>query len=201
MEDKDKETMKLIGTAVTEALKEGKVAVLSDITAIKDEFSKKMETMMAKPATPVDDKTAKLEASGVAGTVGQVSGFEVWGIPVGQAAVGGFIAVMATELVDGFMSTQSVQMRGAVKLVTAGALVKWGGKFIGSTTGKAVALLMAFDAIRDLTPIDSWAANLASKVTKKTPAAGLADKAARRNPAMDYANSVVKSYYGQALGR
>lgn len=178
LNEKDTETMKLIGTAVASALKESKVAVLSDITAIKDEFSKKMETMMAKPVP--EDKTAKLEASAVSGLTGQVSSFEVWGIPVGQAAMGGFIAVVATELVDGFMSTQSVQIRGAVKLVAAGALVKWGGKFIGSTTGKAVALLMAFDAIRDLTPIDAWGANLASKITKKTPAAGLADKAGRR---------------------
>lgn len=185
--DAQKSSLDIIKEAVAESLKSGGVATLNDVTAVKDDFAKRLEGWMAaKPVTPVpaaavtEAPKAHLEEAGVKGMLNQVSGFEVWGIPVGQAAAGGFIAVMATELVDGFMSKQDVKTRGIVKLVAAGAIVKFGGKYIGSTAGKAVALLMAFDAIRDLTPIDAWAAKAASKVTKVMPSAGLADKANRR---------------------
>lgn len=44
--------------------------------------------------------------------------YEIWGIPVAQAAIGGAVAVLATELVDGFMAKQSDNMKGGSETCT-----------------------------------------------------------------------------------
>lgn len=196
MTEEEQKTINIIKQAVAEELKNGKVATLSDVAVAKDDFAAKMEKWMTTKPEP---KAAELNEAGTKGMFNSITNMEVWGIPVGQAAAGGFIAVLATELVDGFMSTKSVQMRGAVKLIAAGAIVKFGGKYIGSTAGKAVALLMAFDALRDLTPIDSWASSLATKVTKVNTTAGLADKSNRRSDtSAGIPSSIVRSFEGRA---
>ena len=99
------------------------------------------------------EKTAKVEDSGIAAAVNKVTDFEFQGIPIGAAVVGGAVAVFATEVIDGFMHNQSAQVRGMVKLAGAAGVMMIGKKFIGTKAAGAVALLMAFDAIKnDLLP-------------------------------------------------
>ena len=99
------------------------------------------------------EKTAKAEDSGIAAAVNKVTDFEFQGIPIGAAVVGGAVAVFATEVIDGFMHNQSAQVRGMVKLAGAAGVMMIGKKFIGTKAAGAVALLMAFDAIKnDLLP-------------------------------------------------
>lgn len=128
--------------------------------------------------SPEDVKTAaELKAAEEAkleqGTVAGISEMKVWDIPLGQAALGGFVAVFASELIDGFLVQQGDMIKGVVKLIGAGAAVKWGGRLLGSTGSKAVAILLAYDGIRSLIPIDTWAKRSSSAVTGMIPGGGL----------------------------
>lgn len=114
--------------------------------------------------------TADMKAGGFLDAVNRV---EVWDIPVGQAALGGFAAVFASELIDGFLISQSDAVKGLIKLATAGVVVKWGSRVFGSTGSKAAAILLAYDGIRSLVPIDRWAKNVADAVSGAVPLGGL----------------------------
>lgn len=139
---------------------------------------------------------------GKKGIFEDIMSFEIGGIPVGQAAVGGAVAILATELIDGFMNTWQPWQRGLVKLGGAWVALQWGKKVLGSTGAKAVGLLLAFDGIRDLTPIDSWMDQIAEKVSGTQTTAGLAgnqiNTPAKNTPAA--APKRTSSYYAAALG-
>lgn len=135
----------------------------------------KTTEQLAEEAAKLEEKTkaeekAKMEQAAIAKGI---TGFEVWDIPVGQALVGGFTAVFASELIDGFLIKQGDMLKGVVKLAGAGAAVKWGGRVLGSTGSKALAILLAYDGIRQLIPIDTWARRGATMVTSRMPAGGL----------------------------
>ena len=146
------------------------------------------------------------EASlGGKGFLDGIMDFDFQGIPIGQAAVGGFAAIFASELVDGFMADRVAWQRGLVKLAVAGIAAKWGKRVLGSTGAKTVALLLAFDAIRDLSPIDSWADQLAERISGRKTTAGLAGRQSGGKPITDQAapqreKTPSTSYYAVALG-
>lgn len=153
----------------------------------------------AKPEAP-EVPEAPLEAKG---WFSGIMDFEFQGIPVGQAAVGGFAAIVVSELIDGFASDMKEWQRGLIKLGVAAVAAKWGGRILGSTGSKAVALLLAFDAIRDLSPIDSWADTIAEKITGKATTAGLAGNQTQINKNKAAATKQTKQdtgYYAMALG-
>jgi len=130
-----------------------------------------------------------------------IMSFEFQGIPIGQAAVGGFVAIFASELVDGFMANMQNWQRGLVKLAVAAAVGMWGKRLLGKTGSMAVALLLTFDALRDLSPIDTWADQLASGITGRVTEGGLAGK--NQNFKGDQPARQEKqpaSYYAMALG-
>ncbi len=147
----------------------------------------KTPEQLATEAATLEEKT-KAEAKGKleqAAVARNITSFEVWDIPVGQALVGGFTAVFASELIDGFLIKQGDIFKGVVKLAGAGVAVKWGGRVLGSTGSKALAILLAYDGIRSLIPIDTWAKKGATTVTGMMPAGGLGGfkKNAREEPA------------------
>jgi len=137
------------------------------------------------------------------GIFDDIMSFEVWNIPIGQAAVGGFVAIFASEIIDGFMKNQQPWQRGLVKLGAAGVAGMWGKRFLGSTGSKAVALLLAFDAIRDLSPLDSWADQLAEQISGTVTSAGLAGPQTGGKPLNVNAGARPtggQSFYSQAMG-
>jgi hypothetical protein len=157
--------------------------------------------VIKKPSSAPADEV-KLEEAGV-------MSMKVAGLPVVGFAVGAFGAVFASELVDGLMSTQTKTTRGLVKAGSAFVIWKWGnkipliGKMMNGTGKNIFAVLLAFDAVRDLTPLDSWAASAANKISGLIPTGGLADQKGRdiRNSAVTQATRVVKDYYSKAEGR
>lgn len=182
---------------MTKASKEAVTASLSDFES-RLKASYKVDGGPSKPAEIIpaakpETATAKLEDSGVAN-------MQVFGLPVGQAVVGGFVAVFATELVDGLMSKQQAYVRGAVKLGAAWAINKWGKKipFMGEGGVKAVALLLTFDAIRDFIPLDTYAQSLAAKISGKVANAGLAGP--KTFNTISASTPAAKSYYARAFG-
>jgi hypothetical protein len=163
-----------------------------------DEETKKyvaslFEVAPVKPLA-ITEETAKLEESKLMSM--KVAGFQV--VPF---AVGAFGAVFASELVDGLMVNSSKTTRGIIKGVGAFAAFKWGKKipFVGSEGSKIIGLLLAFDAVRDLTPLDTWAAQLANKVSGVIPIGGLADQRGRN--IRSQVNQVARDYYSSAEGR
>jgi hypothetical protein len=168
-------------------------ATLKDIQGFLVKADEKKEVPPAEPAkAPLDEP---LEEFSLAGVMKPVTSIKVMGVPVGAIAGGTFFAVFATELLDGFMKSSSVQTRGIAKVAIAIGTAGYGKKLIGADMANIVAILLTFDALRDLTPIDSWAASAASKISGFLPNAGLADRAARRAP------QTIGDYYAQAEGR
>ncbi len=161
-----------------------------------DEITKKWMPKPAEvaPVKPAVTETANLEESKLASM--KVAGFQV--VPF---ATGAFGAVFASELIDGLMVNSSTTTKGIVKGVGAIAVYKWGKKipFMGKAGAEIFALLLAFDAVRNLTPLDAWAAKLANKVSGVIPIGGLADQRGRDVRAR--ANRVVADYYSRAFGR
>lgn len=166
------------------------------------EFNETAKKILVKPE---DIKTAaELEAENKAkleqGAVGAITRFEVWDIPVGQAVIGGFAAVFASELIDGFLVRQADWMKGLIKLAGAGAAIKWGPRAFGKTGAYAVGLLLAYDGIRSLIPIDSWARRGATAVTSRVPGGGLGGFK-KDVGVLEQAGKVASDYYSRAEGR
>ena len=122
-------------------------------------------------------------------------------VPIGKALVGGFIAVVGSELIDGFLKDQSVMVTGVAKLVGAGVAVKWGSRWLGKSGAAAVAILLAYDGLRDILPIDQYANRLATGITGVVTRRGLGGNTesavdaggnGHRAPAGDY--------YAEAMG-
>lgn len=147
-----------------------------------------------------DEKTKEVAIVGESGAMN----FQIMNVPVIPVAGGMFAAVLATELVDGFMASSGSAARGGVKLAAAAgaffASNKWGEKVpvLGKTGLKVIALMVAFDGLRDLIPIDTFAQKIASKISGKTTTAGLAGN----NKTMkELTRTQEKDYYSAAFGR
>ena len=172
-----------------------------------DNLIAKVEGIDSKLATLGDNKTEKLELAELnkSGILDGFTQFKFFDVPIGQAVIGGFGAVFATELIDGFMASSEPWKKGMVKLVLAGVSVKFLKKFLGEKGSQGVAILLAFDGVRDLLPIDTWAQSLANKITGNVPAAGLAShkvelEALRSVNSPSNVSTGRSSYYATALG-
>ncbi len=195
----DKQILEVMdkGFATVGGKLEGQIAKLNE--AAKKALEPKAEDVLSPEELKKAEDTAKMEQ---AGAVRGITDFEVWDIPVGQALVGGFTAVFVSELIDGFLVKQDDWMKGIVKLAGAGVAVKWGGRFLGSTGSKALAILLAYDGIRSLIPIDTWARRGATTVTGMIPGGGLGGfRSNVGGTAVDQAKEVASDYYGKAFGR
>ncbi len=193
--------------AIIEAIEKGFNAAGSKLDAQLAELNETAKLVLEpKPedikskAEVEDEEKAKLEEAGV---VSGLTGLEVWDIPVGQALVGGFTAVFASELIDGFLINQGDMLKGVVKLAGAGAAIKWGGRLLGSTGSKALAILLAYDGVRSLIPIDTWARRGATTVTGMIPKGGLGGFTQNVETAgvVEQASQVAGDYYAKAEGR
>ncbi len=177
---------------ISKANKESNTALLGEVTASQDTFAKRMEGLMtSKTEVKPDPPKAELAASGIAGGIASIADFKAWGLPIGQAGVGLVGGVAVSELVDGFLYNKSNYMKAGAKVVAAWAVQRYTKKWLGAGAG-AVSLLLIFDALRDVTPIDSWVSEQVGKITKHPTTAGLADKSDRRNPALAYGNKVIR---------
>jgi len=170
------------------------IADINDKLAKLGDLGSNVEKALAEFGEKLPAKVepaAELEAGPLAG----VAKMEVWGIPLGKALIGGGIAIFATELIDGFMAAQAPQMRGIVKLFGAGASQMFAKRWLGAPTAGAIALLLAFDGIRDLLPLDEFIHGITTRMTGVFTTAGLAGVTSRGNGA-----GKTTDIYAQALG-
>lgn len=145
-----------------------KLGAVNVMDATLKEIKGKLTATVESPKDPV----AELHDGPLEG----ITKMQVWDVPVGQALIGGFSAVFVSELVDGFFASQQPMTLGVIKLAAAGVLVKWGGRLLGSTGSKAAALILAYDGIRQILPLDEWAGRLSGGIAART-GGGLAGKA------------------------
>lgn len=94
------------------------------------------------------------------GILGGIEGIEVFGVPVGQALAGGTIALLASELVDGVIGGTNLPGNdnvtgGLVKLAAGAVIAQSLGGFIGRSAANTAATFIAFDAMREILPLDN----------------------------------------------
>ncbi len=187
-------TLEATVAQIPEAIRKALDGPIENLTAaqVREQEAK---TALAKAA---GDKAAELEQ------LGGIMEMEVWDIPVGKALIGGFIAVVGSELVDGFLAKQSITVRGVAKLVGAGVAIKWGGRMLGKHGAAAVAILLAYDGLRDILPIDQYAHRLASGVSGVVTQRGLGGNTESAVDVPDKGNghreSAPGDYYAEAFG-
>jgi len=186
---------------ILEAMDKGFGTVGSKLEAQLAELGETAKKVLVKPDDVKSGEELRAEAQLEQRALENIWRTEVWGIPVGQAAVGGFVAVFSSELIDGFMEAQSDMVKGLVKLACAGVAVQWGGRLLGSVGSKAVALLLAYDGIRMVLPIDEWASKLASAISGAFPTGGLGGyKKTANADVVKEASKVAGDYYAGLKG-
>lgn len=145
-------------------------------------------------------ETASVKEEAKVRQLAGITEFEVWDVPVGKALFGGFVAVVGSELVDGFLANQGDMVIGLVKLAGAGAIVKWGSRLLGKGVATAVALLLAYDGIRHILPIDQYAHQLASKVSGVVTTRGLGGNKGSALGDAGNGKGKTKDYYAGLMG-
>lgn len=129
-----------------------------DLTRVDENGQHSLSPELAKVLAKIADqdqteaKTADMGQRG--GILGGFTGLEIFGVPVGEALVGGTTAVLAAEVIDGFTGGQDPLMRGVIKLVAAKPIMDILSRFIGSSGAQAAALFLAYDAATNILPID-----------------------------------------------
>jgi len=163
------------------------IEILSDVDAKLHDFKSGIEKSLGPMSATLEDikkalqpdevKTAaevKEDADmGAVAGIGNITQMEVFNIPIGKAVIGGLSAVFVSELVDGFLMAQGNMVQGLVKLGVAGATIKWGKRFLGAAGASAFALLLTYDGIRHILPIDQWGAKAATALSGVIPGRGL----------------------------
>ncbi|MEX2599278.1 MAG: hypothetical protein WD533_06445 [Dehalococcoidia bacterium] len=105
------------------------------------------------------------------GLLGGLGDIQIFGVEVGRALGGGSIALLASEVIDGFLNVakdadgriidqQQAIMSGLVKLTAGGFLTQFVSGFVGRDLSNTAALFLAFDAVRDILPLDDLVRNL-----------------------------------------
>jgi hypothetical protein len=97
---------------------------------------------------------------------GGLAKLEVFGVPVGSALGGGTVALLTSEILEATLPDNSSNItRGLLKLLAGGAMVQFMSGLVGKGLSRTAATFLAFDATRDLIPLDQWIRNLINTVT------------------------------------
>lgn len=105
------------------------------------------------------EQSVLMEQRGLGGLVTDLDK-AVRGLPLGSALIGGFSALFASEIIDGFVGRQNPMVNAAVKAGTVLFAGAFGRRFIGTTAFNVFAGLMVFEILRDFLPINQWVSQL-----------------------------------------
>lgn len=177
-----------------DSLKQNEQNVAKLAETMNATFDEVKKAWLVKPDEKSKEDKAELKES-ITGSL-KKAGNQV--IPV---ATGGFAAIVLSEIVDGVWARQNKMVRGGIKFAAAAAVYAWGKKipFMGETGKNLMAGLLIFDALRDVTPISTWASQVANTVSGVIPVGGLGDQKGR--DVVNQAERVATNYYSRALGR
>lgn len=139
------------------------------------------KALLGQPKEQADGETADLEAGVLTG----ISKFEVMGIPLGNAIVGGGIAFLVDQMTERFLP----QVTGpTANLAGAFFIVYFGKRFLGTSTAQAAAMFLTYEALRDT--IEGALGGIFGAAQPHNPGAGLGQQPA-----------VSGDYYAYALRR
>ena len=94
---------------------------------------------------------------------------KIMGMPLGKAFVGGGVALLVSELVDGLVAPRIEDMLGKtwgpalLKGGTAWAVKQWGPGLVGREAANIATLFLIWEAVRSIIPIDEWMKKLFRK--------------------------------------
>lgn len=101
---------------------------------------------------------------GQQGFISGLSDFRIAGVPIGLGLVGGTAATLISEVVEGLVPAERGDVLAAVvKLAAGGALAGPLSGFLGRQAAEVAMTFLAFDAARDLIPLDDWVRNLVAR--------------------------------------
>ncbi|MBA7525961.1 hypothetical protein ES705_18121 [subsurface metagenome] len=148
----------------------GEKVALKEFSDLLEQRDTKLEASIAEMLKPKEpDEVLKKEEVEQEKQLGGLAEVEIMGIPLGQAAIGGGIALLISELVDGIIGGTVTDKMGEtwgpalVKGGSAWAVKQWLPGVIGAKAANTAALFLAWEAIRSLVPIDEWIKDLFKK--------------------------------------
>lgn len=145
----------------------------SSTQAATEKLSDKLEASLAQMHQPEEGtrtgervevgRQAEFEQNQLLGGLAKL---EVFGVPVGNALGGGTMALLTSEVLEAALPDNSNNItRGLIKLLAGGAMVQFMSGFVGKGLSRTAATFLAFDATRDLIPLDQWITKLINAVT------------------------------------
>jgi len=109
--------------------------------------------------------------SGVTSIANKVRDIQILGIPFGEAVVGFGSALVVSELTDGLITPKlpTNVPAVAIKVGEAYAMSRWGHKIIGNGGARMATVVLGYDALRTVIPLDDWIRNAIAKITGMLP--------------------------------
>ncbi len=185
-------------TGIAESVKDNR-SVLDKFVAEFKEAIPKVKVEAEVDGKPVEGELGKLTDPAGAGVLSGITKTEVFGIPLGQIAIGTFGGVFVSEILDGFLAKQSTMVKGAVKLGIAGVTATWGKRWLGKDVSYAIAFVLGVFGLSQILPIDKWAAGIAGKVGGMLP--GTIKVTGMPGNVVVQAQQVANDYYSRLGGR
>ncbi len=153
-----------------------------------NEQTNQYESVEEAPASP---QTAEMEQS-VSGSLSRFANFDVMGVPVGAAAIGGLGAILIDRVV--LERVDPTHKYSPYTLLIASAVIgKFGRKYAGDAA-KYMALILAYEGVAD------YVSALVDKVWPKAAAAQV-HAAQARAATVAQVGSPAGDYYAQAFRR
>ncbi|MBN1370171.1 MAG: hypothetical protein JW954_08060 [Dehalococcoidaceae bacterium] len=145
---------------------------LTSTQAAIEKLSDKLEASMEQMHHPAENNQSnqgiedKLELNMKQNhLLGGLARLEIFGVPVGSALGGGTVALLTSEILEAALPDNSSNItRGLLKLLAGGAMVQFMSGLVGKGLSRTAATFLAFDATRDLIPLDQWIRNLINTV-------------------------------------
>lgn len=98
------------------------------------------------------------------GIAAKIQEAEVFGIPLGEAALGGGSALLVAEMTDVFLAPRMPTIPAAlIKGGEAYAMSRWGHKVVGIGGARLGTLFLTWEAIRAAIPLEEWVKNAIGK--------------------------------------
>ena len=169
-------------------------ATLTKSASALDGFIAKFKEPKAEEKAPVADEKAKVGEGALAG----ITKTEILGLPIGQIVIGSAGGIFISELIDGFLAAQRVEVKGLLKLVMAAVVGKFGTRIMSKEASLAIALVLGVFGLSQVIPLDKWMAQLAGTIKGVLP--GTIKVTGLPTSAVAQAQRVVEGYYDRLGG-
>lgn len=105
------------------------------------------------------------------GVANKIRDVQILGIPLGEATVGFGAGIFVSEVTDGLLAPKlpAAVPVVAIKFGEAYAMSRWGHKVIGSGGARMATVVLTYNAIRAVLPIDTYIRDFVQKLLGYIP--------------------------------